>query len=196
MRENVSLEAGDALLIVDVQNDFLPGGRLAVSNGDEVIPVLNNYIKLFEKNDLLIFASRDWHPADHCSFSINGGIWPSHCVQDTPGAKFASTLQLTPQTIVISKADKKECDAYSAFQGTILRELLQEAEVNRLFVGGLATDYCVLSTTLDAMQAGYQVFVLTDAIRAVELSEGDGKRAILSMKEHGAKTLTITAMNS
>lgn len=179
--------AGDALLIVDVQNDFLPGGSLAVPGGDEVVPVLNRYVRAFAA--LPVFATRDWHPECHCSFTAQGGIWPPHCVAGTRGAAFAAALQLPPTTVVISKAVSVEQDAYSAFQGTDLDARLRAANISRLFIGGLATDYCVLNSVLDARRLGYQVLLLTDAIRAVR--PGDGERAEQQMIALGAQCITL-----
>ncbi len=182
-------QSGDALLIVDVQNDFLPGGSLAVPHGDEIVPVLNRYLKIFAA--LPVYATRDWHPANHCSFRAQGGIWPPHCVAGTHGAEFAAELQLPPSTTVISKATKLEHDAYSSFQDTDLDTMLFSAKVRRLFVGGLATDYCVLNTVRDAIGLGYQVLLLGDAIRAVDVQPGDGQRAEQEMLKRGAQRITL-----
>jgi nicotinamidase/pyrazinamidase len=127
-----------------MQNDFLPGGSLAVTQGDEVVPVLNHYIHAFKENRLPIFATRDWHPSDHCSFKAQGGPWPPHCVQDSKGAEFTPDLQLPEDVVIISKATIPEKDAYSGFDGTDLHDRLQVLGIKRLFIGGLATDYCVL----------------------------------------------------
>jgi nicotinamidase/pyrazinamidase len=179
--------AGDALLVVDVQNDFLPGGSLAVPRGDEVVPVLNRCLSLFTEKELPIYASRDWHPVNHCSFKARGGPWPPHCVADTYGAEFAGNLDLPADAVIISKADTPEKDAYSAFEGTDLGLCLKAVDVKRLFVGGLATDYCVLQSVKDARALGYDVVLLTDAVRAVEASPGDGKKALAEMGQAGAE---------
>lgn len=176
---------GDALLVVDVQRDFLPGGALGVPEGDQVIAAMNRYLALFHERELPVIASRDWHPAGHCSFREQGGQWPAHCVADTAGAAFAPDLQLPADTLVISKAATPNEDAYSAFEGTDLATRLRERRVERVFVGGLATDYCVLNTALDARRLGFQVVLLEDAVRAVDLSPGDGKRAVARMREAG-----------
>jgi nicotinamidase/pyrazinamidase len=190
MREGLeSLGPGDALLVVDVQNDFLPGGALGVRGGDEVIPRLNEYVALFHRLGLPIIASRDWHPPDHCSFHARGGPWPVHCVAGTPGAAFASALVLPPGVEVVSKAVDPDRDAYSAFDGTDLHERLRRAGVRRLFVGGFATDYCVRWTVQDALGYGYQAVVLVDAVRAVDVSAGDGRRALRAVQRRGARTL-------
>jgi nicotinamidase/pyrazinamidase len=178
---------GDALLIVDVQNDFLPGGSLAVADGDAVVPVLNGYIAAFLARDLPIYATRDWHPPDHCSFQAQGGPWPPHCVAGTHGAEFAADLRLPPgRHTVISKATRQDQDAYSGFQGTDLADRLRAQGVRRLFIGGLATDYCVLNTVRDALTHGFTVYLLTDASRAVNVQPDDGDRAITDLCQHGA----------
>jgi nicotinamidase/pyrazinamidase len=181
------LNPDDALLIVDVQNDFLPGGSLPVPRGDEVVPVLRRYLALFEEHHLPIFASRDWHPPNHCSFRERGGPWPPHCIAGTPGADIARDLALPPTTILVNKAETPHKDAYSAFEGTSLDHLLRTRGVRRLFVGGLATDYCVLNTVRDALSRGYAVVVLADAIRAVNARPDDGVKAEAEMQRLGAR---------
>ena len=180
-----------ALAIVDVQNDFLPGGRLAVPRGDEVIPVLNRYIAEFERKGLPIFATRDWHPPDHCSFQEQGGLWPVHCVAETSGAAFPSSLGLPGSVTVISKGTNSRKEAYSGFEGTELEKRLRQAPVDTLYVGGLATDYCVLNTVKDAVRHGFKVWLLTDAIRAVDLHTGDGTRAEQEMLALGAAVFRL-----
>jgi nicotinamidase/pyrazinamidase len=182
----IRFQPGDALLIVDVQIDFLPAGSLAVPAGDEVVAPLNEWIARFTAAELPVVATRDWHPPGHCSFRAQGGIWPPHCVADTRGAEFAAALALPPAAHVISKAMQPETDAYSGFDGTDLDAQLRRMQVRRLFVGGLATDYCVLATVNDALRLGYGVMLLVDAIRAVELQPGDGERAIAAMVAGGA----------
>lgn len=189
MSSSISLENGDALLMVDVQNDFLPGGALAVPCGEEVVPVLNQYIAAFERNGLPIFATRDWHPRDHCSFSARGGAWPEHCVMFTHGAEFASALRLPATAVVISKGNLPDREAYSGFQDTDLEAKLRHAGIRRLFVGGLATDYCVLSTVCDALDRSFEVFLLRDAIRAVNVHPEDGRKAEDEMLRRGAVPL-------
>jgi nicotinamidase/pyrazinamidase len=180
-----------ALVIVDVQRGFCPGGSLPVPRGDEVVPVLNAYIELAQKAGATIVASRDWHPPDHISFRSRGGPWPQHCVRGTPDAEFHPGLRLPPETIVISKAQDPDAEAYSAFEGTQLEAKLKERAVERLFVGGLATDYCVKNTVLDALRLGFEVYLLTDAIRAVDVQPGDGERAIQQMLAAGAKPIKL-----
>lgn len=177
---------GDALLVVDVQKDFLPGGALAVPEGDAVIPPLNDAIRAFSEAGLPIFATRDWHPPDHCSFVRQGGLWPIHCVAGTRGAAFPKSLRFPASPLVVSKATDPAVEAYSGFAGTDLAELLSGRRVRRVFVGGLATDYCVLRTVLDARAAGLDVVVLDDAVRAVDVESGDGDRAVARMRAAGA----------
>lgn len=190
-QNNLHPQPGDALLIVDVQNDFLPGGSLAVPRGDEVVTVLNHYLDIFAMQNLPVYATRDLHPEHHCSFRAQGGPWPPHCVADTQGAQFAAALQLPPAAVIVSKATKPEQDAYSGFQGTDLHRRLHAAQIRRLLIGGLATDYCVLNTVRDALRLGYQVLLLGDAIRAVDVRPGDGLRAEQEMTRLGAQRITV-----
>lgn len=190
------LKTGDALIVVDVQRDFLPGGSLAVPDGDAVVPVLNEYLRRFSSAGLLTIATRDWHPADHCSFVAQGGTWPAHCVQDSPGAQFADALRLPDDGLLISKATTSKADAYSGFDGTDLASRLRDAKVKRVFVGGLATDYCVLATVRDAILAGFKVFVLRDAVRAVNVEPGDGKKALDEMGALGASLIELRALEA
>src|SRR3989338_7404551 len=188
-QNDTKVRQGDALLIVDVQNDFLPGGSLAVPRGDEVVPVLNRYLRAFQ--NLPVYATRDWHPPLHCSFRAQGGPWPPHCVAGTRGAEFAAALQLPPSAVVVSKATTAEQDAYSGFEGTNLDQQLHAANIRRLFIGGLATDYCMLNTVRDALKLGYEVLLLADAIRAVDVQPGDGQRAEQEMTKFGAQRITV-----
>lgn len=187
----LQLAPGDALIVVDVQDDFLPGGSLAVPHGDEVIPVLNRYLAAFRMRKLPVFATRDWHPRDHCSFREQGGQWPPHCIADTPGAAFPAALALPSDARIISKAATPAKDAYSGFEGTPLHELLQAAGVRRVFVGGLATDYCVLNTVVDARDNGFEVLIVPEAMRAVDVAAGDGERAIARMAALGAGVASL-----
>ncbi len=185
--QQLVLSPGDALVVVDVQNDFLPGGSLAVPRGDDVIPALNRYLAAFVRRELPIFATRDWHPPNHCSFQPYGGPWPPHCVAGSDGAAFAAALDLpASSTLITLKGTQPEKDAYSAFDGTDLDARLRGQGVARLFVGGLATDYCVLYTVKDGLKAGYTVILLQDAVRAVNVRPGDGKRAEAEMIRGGA----------
>lgn len=194
MGDKVTLATGDALIVTDIQYDFLPGGSLAVLHSDEVIPVLNRYIALFRAKGLPIFATRDWHPANHCSFHAQGGPWPPHCVAGTPGAAFSDKLDLPEKVLIISKATHPEREAYSSFEGTELNQLLQEHGIRRLFVGGLTTDYCILNTVKDALRSNYAAFFLEDAIRAVDVTPGDGDRAVEEMLRVGATPVRVEAI--
>lgn len=185
---------GDALVIVDLQNDFLPGGSLAVPDGDAVVAPLNRAIELFNGHGLPVFATRDWHPPGHCSFRDQGGPWPPHCVAGSRGAAFAAALNLPGRAEIVSKATQPDRDAYSGFQDTDLDVRLRTAGVGRLYVGGLATDYCVLNTVLDARAAGYDVVLLSDAVRPVEVQPGDGERAIARMRAAGAVALATAEL--
>ncbi len=181
----------DALLIIDVQKDFLPGGSLPVPHGDRIIPSINHYIKLFQADNLPIIASRDWHPGNHCSFRAQGGPWPPHCIMNTPGACFADSLTLPENVILVSKGSQADRDAYSAFQDTGLGELLDQAGVKRLFIGGLATDYCVQETLLSALQHPFESMLLIDAIQAVNLHPDDGRQALARMVAAGAVPVSL-----
>ncbi len=194
--EGIVPVAGDALLLVDMQKDFLPGGALAVAGGDEIIPVLNRYLARFSVLGLPVIATRDWHPADHCSFTAQGGPWPVHCVAGSPGAGFAEALRLPATARIVSKATGSGQEAYSGFSGTDLDHYLRHQGVKRLFVGGLATDYCVLNTVKDALSLGYQVILLRDAMRAVDLRPGDGPRAEAGMRSAGALAADLQAVGA
>jgi nicotinamidase/pyrazinamidase len=191
--------ARDALVLVDVQNDFCPGGALAVPDGDRVVPVLNRYAERFAACGAAVFASRDWHPARTTHFAAFGGAWPPHCVQETAGAALHAALRLPPGAQIVSKGTGPEEDAYSCFQaraadGTDFAALLARGGVRRLFVGGLATDYCVRATALDARRAGLEVVVLEDAVRAVDVAPGDGERALAEMTAAGAVRARLDAI--
>ena len=173
-----------ALLIVDVQRDFLPGGALAVPLGDEVVPVLSRVAAAFAAANRPVIASRDWHPADHCSFAAQGGPWPPHCVAGTDGAALDPGLHLPGGARIVDKATTADRDAYSAFEGTDLHDWLGKRQVVRLVVGGLATEYCVLSTARDALSLGYEVSLLTDAVRAIDPVAG--QKAIDELRSLGA----------
>ena len=192
MEKTFVVAKSDALLITDIQNDFLPGGALPVLGGDEIIPVLNVYAKRFEEVGAVIFASKDWHPPNHCSFKQQGGLWPSHCVQDSKGARFSPLLKLPENTTVVFKATDPMRESYSVFDGTIFESELKERDVKRVFIGGLATDYCVLNTTLDARKLGYETVVLIDAVRGINLELGDVDRAIEKMLKAGAEQATTS----
>jgi len=177
---------GGALLVVDVQNDFCPGGALAVPEGDRVVPVLNRWTDQADGAGIPVFASRCWHPPDHVSFKARGGPWPPHCVRLTRGAELRSDLRLPARTVVVDKGTERDRDAYSAFDGTGLTERLRAAAVTRIFVGGLALDYCVRATVLDGLREGFAVELLREATRAVDVNPGDGGRALAECRAAGA----------
>jgi nicotinamidase/pyrazinamidase len=191
MSDNPYPREGDALIIVDVQNDFLPGGALAVPEGDVVASAMNDYIDIFTKQGLSIYATRDWHTPDHSSFQAQGGPWPVHCVAGSEGARFAPALHLPAQVTVISKGTRRNQDGYSGFEATDLAERLRASGIGRLFIGGLATDYCVLNTVRGALAGGFRVFLLEDAIRAVDVNPGDGDKAVREMRQRGAITVNL-----
>ncbi len=185
-----------ALLVVDVQNDFCPGGALAVTDGDRVVAPLNRAAAIFAAAHLPVLASRDWHPARSAHFQPFGGPWPAHCVQDTPGAELHPRLHLPDTGILLSKGMDETRDGYSAFDGMTeagspLAEVLGEHTVNHLYVGGLATDYCVRATVLDALERGFAVTLLVDAVAGVDVQPGDSKRALAEMASAGARMLKV-----
>jgi nicotinamidase/pyrazinamidase len=178
--------------MADIQIDFLPGGALPVAEGDQVISVLNEYAKIFKKANAKIIASRDWHPPNHMSFQVQGGPWPAHCVQGTEGANFHPGLKLPEGTMIVSKATDPSKEAYSVFDGTGLAEKLKSQGITRVFVGGLATDYCVVNSILDARKLGFDAEVLLDATRGINVKPGDVDRAIDAMVKSGAKQATLS----
>jgi nicotinamidase/pyrazinamidase len=173
----------DALIIVDVQNDFCPGGALAVPHGDEVIEPIN----LLAQEAPLVIATRDWHPADHSSFADRGGPWPVHCVRQTPGAQLHAGIDADQIDVVLDKGQTPDADGYSAFEDTGLEQLLHERGVRQVDVTGLALDYCVKATALAARRAGFDVVVHTDATRAVDVKPGDGERALEALEAAGVR---------
>jgi nicotinamidase/pyrazinamidase len=178
-----------ALIVVDVQNDFCPGGALAVAHGDEVVEPLNKQIDEFLERGAPVYKSRDWHPATTKHFEAHGGTWPVHCVQNTKGAEFHPALRDDPRITVVSKG-LGDTDCYSAFDETDLVSQLREQGVEEVVVGGLATDYCVKNTVLDALKHGFKVKLLENATRAVDLQPGDGDRAIEEMRAAGAEIVS------
>ena len=185
-----------ALLVVDLQNDFCPGGSLAVPGGDAVVPVVNRYLDILGQRGVPVFASRDWHPAVTGHFRAYGGPWPPHCIQGTDGARFHRDLRLPAEAVVVSKGMDPARDDYSAFNavtaaGRSFDDCLRELGVTRLLVCGLATDYCVRQSSLDALAAGYGVTVLTDAVKGVDLSRGDSERALQEIVAAGGACAEI-----
>ncbi|PIQ89583.1 MAG: nicotinamidase [Candidatus Omnitrophica bacterium CG11_big_fil_rev_8_21_14_0_20_42_13] len=186
----------NALLIADVQNDFCPGGKLGISDGDKIIPAINKYIKEFSKNKLPIFISRDWHPKKTKHFKKFGGVWPAHCVQNTKGAEFHAKLKFPKEAIIISKGMDPEKDSYSAFDavdsnGCEFDNLLRIFGIKNLFVGGLATDYCVKNSAIDALKKGFKVLLLVDAVKGVNLKPNDSDEAIDEMVRRGARKISF-----
>lgn len=190
-----------ALLIVDVQNDFCPGGALQISDGDRVVEPINRAAQLFAAAGLPVLASRDWHPPTTRHFRDFGGVWPVHCVQGTEGAAFHPDLHLPEGIVVLSKGINPELDGYSAFEGVtddgrMLAELLLELQVRKLYISGLATDYCVLCTTREALRLGFQVTVLTDAVAGVDITPGESAGAIEDMVRAGAHLSTVEELQA
>jgi len=190
----VRLTKKDALVAVDIQNDFMPWGALPVPGADKIIPVINRYLKLFKEAQAPIFATRDWHPENHVSFKENGGLWPRHCVQWSRGAEFPKSLELPPETFIINKGDRPELEAYSGFQGTLLDSLLKERGVRRLFVCGVATEFCVKNTALGALNLGYFTFILKDAVKGI--SEEGEEEAVRELLEEGAVALELSELST
>lgn len=186
----------NALIIVDLQNDFLPGGALAVPNGQKIIPVLNEYISLFKNRHLPIIATRDWHPRITKHFKQYGGLWPPHCIQNTWGAQFHPDLHLSSDTIIISAGTTEDQEGYSGFEGADhsgkpLINVLEDMQISHLFIGGLATDYCVKATVIQAVKFGFKVNLLTDAIMGINIQPSDSQKAIDEMVSMGADLSTI-----
>ena len=181
----MTIGPNDALIVVDVQNDFAPGGALPVNDGKLVVPVINLLEPLFER----IVFTRDWHPSDHCSFADEpefvDGSWPVHCVQDTPGAEFIGDLHVPVDALIVSKATQADKEAYSNFEGTDLLDILTVRDVRRVFICGLATDYCVKATALDARKNGFDTLVVLDACRGIDSPRGSVAEALDQMRQAG-----------
>lgn len=188
----IASKPGRALLVVDVQNDFCPGGALGIRDGDRIIPALNRYIEYFSGEGSPVIATRDWHPEITRHFQQFGGVWPIHCVQESPGAQFHPELKLLDGVLMLSKGMDPEEDSYSAFHATDssgmhLADLLESLGVRRVYIGGLATDYCVKHSALDALKKGLDVYILADAIAGVNLQPDDSSLAMEEMVRCGAK---------
>ncbi len=181
----VRVDSTDALIVVDPQNDFLPGGSLAVSEGNRIFDPINRLLPKFA----LRIATRDWHPKDHAYFQERGGPWPYHCLAGTAGAEFSPALAREYLDLVVSKGTDPQTDGYSGFAGTNLAEVLHDRGVRRVFVCGLATDYCVKATALEARAHGFETFVVTDAIAAVNLAPSDEERAHAQLREGGVRAV-------
>lgn len=189
--DRIAIDERDALIIVDPQNDFCPGGSLAVPHGDEIFQTINAVMPSFRH----VLATQDWHPPEHKHFQVHGGPWPHHCLQGTWGAEFHPALDAGRIQEVVQKGLDVDLDGYSGFAGTDLVDRLRRRGVQRVFVAGLATDYCVKATAVEAVQHGFPTYVLTDVIRAVELQPGDGDRALAKMAEAGAQLITTAQLS-
>jgi nicotinamidase/pyrazinamidase len=186
------MQGKDALVLVDPQIDFCPGGALPVVDGDKIMPILNQYIGKFRRAGVPIFATRDWHPEKTSHFNTGGGPWPPHCIQGSKGAQFHPHLKLPLEAVILSAGMGSDEDGYSGFlgrddSGAQLADLLRQRGVERIFVGGLATDYCVKHTVIDGLKQGFKVVLLEDAVRGVNLRPGDSKQAIEEMVRSGAE---------
>lgn len=181
----------DALFIADPQNDFMPGGVLAVPEGDRIFEALNPLTHRLP----LVICSQDWHPENHVSFKIRGGPWPPHCVQRTPGADFHPDFDQSRAAIVLRKAFDPDLEQYSAFEATETVDMLKGRGIRRLFIGGVATDYCVLFSTLDALKGGLEAFVILDGVRAINAEPGDDMRALAKMEEAGARLISSSEVD-
>ena len=182
---NEALKSGDALLIVDMQRDFGPGGALPVDDGDKIVPVINSWITAAVAKDVPVYASRDWHPVGHISFQERGGPWPPHCIQDSDGAKFHSDLALPDSTVIVTKGVRFDQDQNSAFDQTGLAAQLRKDGIRRLWVAGLAEDVCVLATVLDGCREGFEVVLLEQGTRPITPESGEQARR--QMHEAGAR---------
>lgn len=196
------MAARKALLIVDVQHDFCPGGALPAQEGDQVVPVLNDYARMFADAGHPVYASRDWHPEHSAHFQERGGPWPPHCIQGTEGAEFHRDLELPESAEVLTKGDDPEEDeGYSAFEGKtddgkLLADELRRQDVDELFIGGLATDYCVRASAIDAVKNGFRTHLLLDAVRGVDVNPGDSERAIEELKRDGVHVARMQNVKS
>lgn len=183
-----TMQQGDALLILDVQNDFCPGGALPIEGGDTVVPVINRWIERASAQQLPVYASRDWHPSGHISFVERGGLWPPHCLQDSKGAQFYPALALPVSTVIITKGVRFDQDQLSAFDQTGLATRLRQDKVGRLWVAGLAEDVCVRDTVLDARKSGFEVLLITEATQAI--TPDGGAKARQEMQDAGAQLVS------
>lgn len=188
----MKVEDSDALIVVDVQNDFCPGGSLAVPDGDAIVPLINSLMPRFRH----VLATQDYHPPHHSSFEEQGGPWPVHCVQGTKGAELHPDLDTSKIDEIVRKGTDPAVDGYSGFAGTDLAQRLRDRGVRRVFVTGLATDYCVRATAIEAAQQRFETVVLTDAVRAVNVETGDGERALDDMRRAGAALAAAVGLNS
>lgn len=198
--EQLTFPPHSALIVVDVQNDFCPGGSLAVPDGDQIIPVVQHYVDSFTAQGLPVIFTRDFHPANHVSFAQQGGPWPPHCVQETVGVDYHPGIKIPPGAYHIIKGFQSDVDAYSGFEGRLrdstdsltLDNLLHSVNVHEIYLVGLATDYCVHATAFDALRLGYRVIVVEDGVRGVNVNSGDSLRALQDLRQHGAQLISST----
>jgi nicotinamidase/pyrazinamidase len=195
------MKARKALVVVDVQNDFSPGGSLGVPGGDKIIPAVNKYIKIFSKKKFPVFATRDWHPPRTSHFKDFGGAWPAHCIQGTRGAQFHPKLKLNPNATLLYKGTDPDKDGYSAFHaqelsGRDFARILEMEGIKEIYIAGLATDYCVKFTALEALKRGFKVKILLDAVKGVDLKPKDSEKAVKEIVKKGAKTITLKDMEA
>jgi nicotinamidase/pyrazinamidase len=179
-----------ALVVVDIQRDFCPGGALPVRDGDKIVPSVNELVSAFEKAGTPVFFTRDWHPRDHMSFKAYGGPWPPHCIRDTPGARFHPSLAVPREAVVIDKGVLRADEGYSGFQGTDLAQKLHKLHVDKIYVAGLATDYCVKNTVFDGAAMGFETYVISDCVKGVNLKPTDSASAMRAMLSQGARQVT------
>lgn len=201
MAPEIKLQSGDVLIITDMQNCFLPGGSLPVTRGDSIIGPLNSALDMFAVCGLPVIFTRDWHPPDHCSFQVKGGPWPVHCVRGTDDAAFSSRIHIPANPSVISKAVDPDKEQYSAYfghdeAGRTMAENLRSLKTQRIFIGGVATEYCVFNTVVDMLKDGYNVYVLEDGVKPVEVNPGDGQNALDQMERRGARLVTTMQLRS
>lgn len=198
--EVLSFPPHAALIVVDLQNDFCPGGSLAVPDGDQIVPVVQHYVDSFAAQELPVIFTRDFHPTNHVSFASQGGPWPPHCVQESTGVEYHPGIKIPPSAYHIIKGFQSDIDAYSGFEGQLrgskdsltLDNLLRSLQVSEVYVVGLATDYCVHATALDALKLGYRVVVVEDGVRGVNVNSGDSLRALQDLRRHGAQLIAST----
>lgn len=186
----LAITDSDALVIVDVQNDFMPGGALGVPDGDKIFAALNPLTRRFG----LVVATQDWHPPDHMSFAERGGPWPPHCVQMTPGAELHSGLDQSSVGVIVRKGYDPSAEQYSTFDKTGLGDMLKCRGFNRAFLAGLATEYCVHDSAIDALNEGLQIVVLTDCIAGIDVNPGDSARALQDVSAKGAIVVPSTEL--
>ncbi len=201
MGPQIKLASGDVLIITDMQNCFLPGGSLPVTEGDSIIGPLNAALDIFTGAGLPVIFTRDWHPPNHCSFRVRGGPWPPHCVRGTEDAAFSRKLHIPPQPVVISKAVEPDKEQYSAYfghdaAGATMADNLRAIKPQRIFIGGVATEYCVFNTVLDMLKDGYNVYVFEDGVKPVEVNSGDGQAALETMEKRGARLIRTVQLRS